>query len=89
MVEILAGKEEVEEEEEVEQIMTLSMRINTNQITMILIMVIPMTSKEKKNFVRMAGGVEMVGDLVEAVEDQEVVVGLEDEAEAGGEGDQI
>ena len=89
MVEILAGKEEVEEEEEVEQIMTLSMRINTNQITMILIMVIPMTSKEKKNLVRMVGGVEMVGDLVEAVEDQEVVVGLEDEAEAGGEGDQI
>lgn len=67
--------------------MTLSVRINTNQITMILIMIIPMTCKEKNNLVQMVAGVEIVDDLVEAVGDQEVVVGVEDEAE--GEGDQI
>lgn len=67
--------------------MTLSVRINTNQITMILIMIIPMTCKKKNNLVQMVAGVEIVDDLVEAVGDQEVVVGVEDEAE--GEGDQI
>ena len=89
MVEILAAKEEGEGEEEgeEEQIMTLSMRMNTNQIPMILIMLIPMTYKKNRNLVQMVGGVEMVGVLVEAGEDQEVVVGVEDEAE--GEGDQI